>query len=160
MRLQLSVRSSTNSATTVPPPPPPAPPLPPPGYIAIPATTWANGQHPSQRGLPPPMPKPRKSLQPMVPAETMEKFLSELKTVKLRNTGSGTGMTISPYTMRQQANNNAASLATSELSAGLQSLRAGLKRKRIAEDANDEAHQGLRMFDTIFHVVSCSLFHF
>lgn len=148
-RFQLSIRSSTNSSTSVPPPAPPAPPLPPPGYIAIPATSWANGQHPSQRGLPQPIPKARKSLQSIVPAETMEKFLSELKTIKLRNTGSGTGSTVSPYTMRQNANSQAASQASSEISTGLQSLRAGLKRKRISEDAADELHNGLRMSTAI-----------
>ncbi|KIO34604.1 hypothetical protein M407DRAFT_88507 [Tulasnella calospora MUT 4182] len=149
LKNELSIRLSTNSSTSVPPPPPPAPPLPPPGYIAIPATTWANGQHPSQRGLPQPNPKARKSLQSIVPAETMEKFLSELKTIKLRNTGSGSGSTVSPYTMRQNANNTAVSQATSELSAGLQSLRAGLKRKRISEDAAGELHSGLRMLTTL-----------
>ncbi|KAG9050094.1 hypothetical protein FS837_007617 [Tulasnella sp. UAMH 9824] len=143
LKNELSIRSSTNSSTSVPPPAPPAPPLPPPGYIAIPATSWANGQHPSQRGLPQAIPKARKSLQSIVPAETMEKFLSELKTIKLRNTGSGTGSTVSPYTMRQNANSQAASQASSEISTGLQTLRAGLKRKRISEDAADELQNGL-----------------
>ncbi|KAG8912328.1 hypothetical protein FRC00_004764, partial [Tulasnella sp. 408] len=152
LKNELSIRSSTNSSTSDPPPAPPAPPLPPPGYIAIPATSWANGQHPSQRGLPLPKPKARKSLQSIVPAETMEKFLSELKTIKLRNTGSGSGSTVSPYTMRQNANSQAASQATSEISTGLQSLRAGLKRKRISEDAADEIHNGLRMSTTLLRL--------
>ncbi|KAG8932180.1 hypothetical protein FRC01_000159 [Tulasnella sp. 417] len=150
LKNELSIHSST---TSVPPPAPPAPPLPPPGYIAIPATSWANGQHPSQRGLLQPKLKARKSLQSIVPAETMEKFLSELKTIKLRNTGSGSGSTISPYTMRQNANTNAAAQASSEISAGLNSLRAGLKRKRVGEDAVDELQNGLheavrRRFET------------
>ncbi|KAG9016645.1 hypothetical protein FRB90_002712 [Tulasnella sp. 427] len=141
LRNELSFHSSTNSSVVDPPPPPPAPPLPPAGYIAIPATSWANGHHPSQRPADA-NPRARKSLQSIVPAETMEKFLSELKTVKLRNTGSGTTSTVSPYTMRQAANSSAVSLASSEMTAGLQSLRAGLKRKR-ASDGAEELQNGL-----------------
>ncbi|KAG8904091.1 hypothetical protein FRB99_002291 [Tulasnella sp. 403] len=135
LKEQLAKSGPGRDSPLPPPPAPPAPPLPPPGYIAIPATSWANGpRHPSQR-TPIIKPKVNKTLKPSVPLESMDAFLSELRTAKLRNTRPDQNM--SPLTLRKSTHSVQETANTSTVSTGLQSLRASLRRKRPLE-AEDE----------------------
>ena len=65
----------------------------------------------------------------------MEAFLSELKTVKLRSTGAGTY--VSPMTLRRQQNGSISSV-NSDVSTGLLTLRAQLKRKDVPDGDHGE----------------------
>ncbi|KAG9030566.1 hypothetical protein FRB95_003827 [Tulasnella sp. JGI-2019a] len=140
LKAQLEARSSTDQA---PPPPPTPPPPPPPGYIAIPATVWANGpRHPSARGDVHQPPSKNSSfassLKPSVPTESMEDFLKELKTAKLKRIAAADGPAISPMTARRNATTNTSSMSNSSICSGLRTLKAGLKRKAGAVEVGDE----------------------
>lgn len=68
--------------------------------------------------------------------ESMEDFLKELKTAKLKSTGVGPA--VSPMTLRRSTNSSFSSSSASSVSTGLQSLRAGLKRKAGPVDAGEQ----------------------
>ncbi|KAG8864869.1 hypothetical protein FRB96_003455 [Tulasnella sp. 330] len=141
LKAQLEARSSTDQALSMPPPAPPPPP--PPGYIAIPATVWANGpRHPSARGDTHQPPQKNsafsRSLKPTVPTESMDDFLQELKMAKLKRTGAASGPIISPMTLRRATASSISLTSNSSMSSGLQTLKAALKRKAGTVDVGSE----------------------
>lgn len=82
----------------------------------------------------------------------MEDFLKELKTAKLKTTGT-IGATASPLTLRHN-NTHSTSSSTSSISSGLQTLRAGLKRKAGAVELPEPSQRKYtRQFDHSSHLI-------
>ncbi|KAG8969450.1 hypothetical protein FRC03_002726, partial [Tulasnella sp. 419] len=128
LKAELAQRPPPSADTSFVVPPPPPPPPPPPvgkanGRIATSKDTTTSPRISTRPGLqstPPLRRTVNKSLLPTVPAASMEKFLSELKTVKLRSVAKED----------TSFRSSVGSSSQSSICVGLQNLKAGLKRKR------------------------------